>query len=440
MSRQQPHMNLALYNASSGISVGAWRRSDSSTDGVMTREHIAAIAQQCERAKMDAFFLADNVSPAPVHYRQAPNYPLEPMTVLGALSMTTSKIGLIATGSTSYLQPYNLARMMATIDHLSRGRAGWNIVTSYAGAQNYSTTPTDHDERYRKADEYLQVVTRLWDSWRDDAIVQDTESGVWADPSRVRRIDFEGEYYRVAGPLNVPRSPQGWPVFAQAGSSAAGVAFSAAWADLVFTPQTTLESAQAFYADVKKRAAEFGRDPSAIRVLPAFVPIIADTETEAKKISAELLDLIDYEAGRAELARFIAPAKIDDLELDEPIPQERLVHPDRVEAAQTRYRQSYELAMSGATLREMIRVRATATDHASVVGTAEQAADVMESFFTQGGADGFMFMASYMPGALDAITDQLIPVLRERGLFRSEYSGNTLRDHLGLSRPAGRDG
>ncbi len=438
MTTAPRQMNLALYNASSGISVGAWRRPDSTSDELLGLDLMARIAQQCERACMDAFFLADNVSPSPTDYRQAPNYPLEPMTVLGALSALTTKIGLIATGSTSYISPYNLARYMATIDHLSKGRAGWNIVTSYTGNQNFSTTLTEHDERYRQADEYLRVVTQLWDSWRDDAIVQDRATGMWADPSRVSRIDFEGDYYRVAGPLNIPRSPQGWPVFAQAGSSAAGIGFATAWADLVFTPQTNLESAQGFYSDLKKRVADAGRDPDAVRVLPAFVPIIADTETEAKKIKASLLDLIDYEAGRAELQRFIQPVQIGDLELDEPIPAERLVHPDQIEGAQTRYKQSYDLAATGASLREMIRVRATATDHASVVGTAEQAADLMESFFTRGGADGFMFMASYMMGGLDGITDRLIPVLQERGLFRTEYTESTLRGHLGLERPAGR--
>jgi FMN-dependent oxidoreductase (nitrilotriacetate monooxygenase family) len=431
-------MTLALYNASSGISLGSWRRAGSTSDRLLGLDLIAEIAQKCERAGLDALFLADNVSPKPSDFRQALNYPLEPMVVLGALSAVTSKIGLIATGSTSFIEPYNLARMMATIDHLSGGRAGWNIVSSVAGAHNFSTTDLDHDERYRMADEYLRVVTQLWDSWRDDAIVQDKASGMWADPARVSPIDFAGDFFQVRGPLNIPRSPQGWPVLAQAGSSPAGLSLASRWADLVFTPQPTLEGAQRFYSALKKQAKDNGRHPDSIRVLPGFVPIIGDTETEAKRLAEELLDLIDYEAGRADLQRFIAPVDITDLDLDEPIPHERLIHPDQVQTGRTKYAQLYDLATAGASLRDLVRVKSSLTDHAHATGTAEQVADVMESYFTEGGCDGFMLTSPYMMGGLDAITDQLVPVLKERGLFRGDYEGTTLRDHLGLERPQGR--
>lgn len=436
MAAEPRQMNLTLYNAPSGISIGSWRRPDSTSDQLLGPDLITRVAQQCERAGFDALFLADNVSTGPDDFRQALNYPLEPMTVLGALAAVTSKIGLIATGSTSFIEPYNLARMMATIDHLSGGRAGWNIVTSVSGAHNFSTEMLPHDERYRQAEEYMQVVTGLWDSWKDDAILQDKEAGLWADPSRISPIDYQGEFFQVAGPLNVARSPQGHPVFAQAGSSPAGMGFATRWADLVFTPQPTLEGAQAFYAALKRQIADAGRDPSTVRVLPGFVPIIADTEAEAKKLQSDLLDLIDYESGRADLQRFIAPVDVSDLELDAPIPAERLVHPDQVETGRTKYRQLWELAVGGATLRDLVRVKASLSDHAGVVGTAEQAADVMEQYFTQGGADGFMIIPPYMPGGLDAITEQLVPVLKERGLFRREYVGSTLRENLGLERPA----
>lgn len=429
-------MNLALYNAPSGISIGSWRREGSTSDQLLGPDLIERIARQCERAGLDALFLADNVSTGPEDFRQALNYPLEPLTVLGALSAVTSHIGLIATGSTSFIEPYNLARMLATIDHLSNGRVGWNIVTSVSGAHNFSTEMLPHDERYRQAEEYMQVVTGLWDSWRDDAIVQDKEKGIWADPSRIRPIDFEGQYFQVAGPLNVARPPQGHPVFAQAGSSPAGMAFATKWAELVFAAQPTLAGAQAFYSALKAQVADAGRDPSSVRVLPGFVPVIADSEAEAKRLKSELLDLIDYASGRADLQRFIAPVDISDLELDERIPDERLVHPDEVQTGRTKYRQIWELARAGASLRELVRAKSSLSDHAGAVGTAEQVADVMEEYFAQGGCDGFMLIPPYMPGGLDAITDELVPVLVERGLFRREYPGTTLRENLGLKRPA----
>ncbi|GAA2073450.1 LLM class flavin-dependent oxidoreductase [Pseudolysinimonas kribbensis] len=431
-------MALTLYNAPSGISIGSWRRDDSTSDRVLTLRLFADIAIQCERAGIDAFFLADNVSTGPDDFRQALNYPLEPMTVLGALSAVTSKIGLIATGSTSYIEPYNLARFMASIDHLSNGRAGWNIVTSVSGAHNFSAPNLDHDERYRQAHEYMDVVTQLWDSWQDDAIVDDKAAGMWADPARIHRIDFEGEYYKVAGPQNIPRSPQGWPVFAQAGSSPAGLGLAVKWADIIFTPQPTLDGAQRFYADVRERAAAAGRDPDSVRVLPGFVPIIGETQREAEQLASDLLDLIDYDAGRADLQRFLSPVDISDLELDEPIPTERLLPPDQVQTGRTKYAQYYEPAAAGAPLRELIRIKSSLNDHAHVTGTVEQAADLMEAYFTQGGSDGFMLIPPYMPGGLDAITERLVPELKDRGLFDTEYIGTTFREHLGLARPRGR--
>jgi len=438
MARAPRRMALALYNAPSGISIGSWRRPDGTSDRILTLRYFADIAIQCERAGLDALFLADNVSTGPEDFRQALNYPLEPLTVLGALSAVTSSIGLIATGSTSFIEPYNLARFMASIDHLSDGRAGWNIVTSVSGAHNFSTRNLDHDERYRQAHEYMEVVTQLWDSWQDDAIVNDKAAGMWADPTRIHRIDFEGEYYKVAGPLNIPRSPQGWPVFAQAGSSPAGLGLASKWADLIFTPQPALEGAQRFYAAVKQQVRDTGRDPDLVRVLPGFVPIIGETEREAKQLANDLLDLIDYEAGRADLQRFIAPVDISDLELDEPIPAERLLPPEQVQTGRTKYAQFYGPAVGGAPLRELIRIKASLTDHASATGTVEQVADVMESYFTQGGSDGFMIVPPHMPGGLDAVTERLVPELRDRGLFTTDYAGKTFRERLGLPRPRGR--
>jgi N-acetyl-S-(2-succino)cysteine monooxygenase len=429
-------MSLIVFFLSGGRQRGAWRLPNSRSGDVNSLAFVTEFARRAEGAKLDAVFMGDSVAATSLEFRQPPFQPLEPLTTLGSLAAVTDRIGLISTASTTFTEPYNLARYFASLDHLSSGRAGWNIVTSFAGDENFSVDLPPHDERYARAYEYLDVVTSLWDSWRDDAIVNDKDNGVWAIPDRIRPINFKGKYYSVAGPLNVARPPQGWPVLLQAGSSRAGMDFAAAWADVVFTAQATLDLAQSFYADVKARALNSGRDPDKVKVFPGIIPIIGDSEREARRLADELCDLIDIDAGRAALQRQLGPIPLDGLDLDQPIPSDLLVSPEEFHGTQTKYKDTYSLTAQGMTLREILKSNALSSDQLLVIGTAEQVAGRMQEYFTEGGCDGFNIEPSHLMDGLTAVTDELIPILQERGLFRKDYEGATLRDHLGLDRPA----
>lgn len=430
-------MNLILMLAPAGFYPGAWRMPDSRSDEILTLRFSADIAKQAERAKMDALFLADAVTVRSA--ASGPGYPtmreLEPFTTLGALAAVTEQIGLIATASTSFTEPYNLARYFASLDHLSGGRAGWNVVTSTRGGENFSHRFADHEERYARAFEYMRVVTALWDSWQNDAIVNDRAAGVWVRPDRMHAINFNGTYYQVEGPLNVARAPQGRPVLVQAGASATGVDFASTYAEAIFTAQDELPAAQNFYATVKSSAERKGRDPNEIKVLPGLMPIIGNTETEARQLADELAELAGIDVGLSALKVSLDNIKLDDLDLDQPIPPERLPNPENVQGGRSAYNFYYNLATEQHyTLRQLIKV--PVPGHSILTGTAEQVADQMEIWFTERGCDGFNLQATHLMGGLDSITDQLIPILQERKLFRTNYEGKTLRDHFGLKRPS----
>lgn len=428
-------MSLNLFFAPAGYYDGAWRMPGTRSDQLFTLQHLTEIARQAERAKMDAIFLADRLDTSGASFFKYPTkFVVEPLTTLAALSAQTSRIGLIATMSTSFMEPYNLARYFASADHLSGGRTGWNIVTSFVGAENFGGSLLDHEERYRQAAEYADLVTQLWDSWEDDAIVNDAAGGRWARTDRIHPVNFEGKYFRVAGPLNLPRPPQGWPVLVQAGTSATGMDFAASWAEVVFTVQPDLESGQSFYRALKRQIDDKGRDSNRVRILPGLMPIIGDTEADAQRLAEELSDLIDFETGFARLRANMDT--IDGLELDERIPEDRLPDPATVQGARSRYELLYKLAKEeGYTVRQLIKVVSSSGGHLLAVGTADQVANTMENWFTLGACDGFNIQAPYMMAGLTAITDQLIPVLQERGRFRREYEGTTLREHFGLERP-----
>jgi FMN-dependent oxidoreductase (nitrilotriacetate monooxygenase family) len=432
---EQRQMRLNLFFAPGGYHDGAWRMPDTPADRQFTLAHLRDIAQQAERAKMDALFLADRLDTGgEAFFRFPTKFVVEPLTTLAALSAVTTRIGLIATMSTSFTEPFNVARYYAMADHLSGGRAGWNIVTSFVGSENFGTALPDHDERYRQAYEFTEVVTRLWDSWDDDAVVADAAGGHWTRPGSIQPIDFEGKYYRVAGPLNVPRPPQGWPVLVQAGTSAAGMDFAAAWAEVVFTVQPDIQAGVSFHQDLKRRVAGKGRDPARVTVLPGIMPVIAETERAAWRLAEELSELIEFEAGLTRLRANMDG--LDGLGLDDRIPQGRLADPSTVQGVRGRYRLLYKLATEeGYTVRQLIKVVSSSGGHLRVVGTAEQVADTMQEWFLAGACDGFNVQPPYVMGGLTAITDQLIPELQDRGLFRRDYEGTTLRDHFGLERP-----
>jgi FMN-dependent oxidoreductase (nitrilotriacetate monooxygenase family) len=432
---KQAQMRLNLFFAPAGYYDGAWRMPGTPADQLYTLPHLSRIAQQAERAKMDAIFLADRLDTAGENFFRSPTkFVVEPLTTLTALAAVTSKIGFIATMSTSFAEPFNVARYYASTDHLSGGRTGWNIVTSFVGAENFGKVLPDHDERYRQAHEFTEVVTRLWDSWDDDAVVHDAAAGRWTRPGSIRPIDFAGQHYQVAGPLNLPRSPQGRPVLVQAGTSATGMDFAASWAEVVFTVQPDLASGQSFYRDLKQRIDGKGRDSDQVKILPGIMPIIAETDSAAQALAEELSELIEFEAGFARLRANMDG--IDGLGLDDTIPPDRLPDPATVQGVRSRYELLYKLAtQEGYTIRQLIKVVSSSGGHLNVVGTAEQVADTMQNWFLAGACDGFNIQAPYVMAGLEAVTGQLIPVLQDRGLFRREYEGTTLRDHFGLGRP-----
>ncbi|WP_369045873.1 LLM class flavin-dependent oxidoreductase [Sinomonas sp. P10A9] len=432
---EQLHLNAFLM--STGHHEASWRLPESDPFAGTSLAHFSRLAQTAERGKFDSVFFADS----PVLWGSVERRPpgaVEPTVLLAALAAVTERIGLIATASTSYNSPYNLARRFASIDHLSGGRAGWNVVTT-AGADAARNFGLDdqplHRGRYERAAEFLEVASKLWDSWEDDAIVADKEAGIWADARRVRAVEHSGRHFSVWGALDIPRSPQGRPVIVQAGSSEDGKDLAANHAEAVFTAQQTLEEAQAFYSDLKARTAAAGRDPDGIKILPGIVPILGATAEEALRRERELDELIRPEFARDELARTLRLAP-GDLPLDRELPAD-LPDEDEIEGAKSRYTLVVDLARrERLTVRQLIGRLGGGRGHRTVAGTPEQIADTLEAWFRDGAADGFNVMAAALPAGLDEFVDHVVPLLQARGLFREEYAGTTLREHYGLRLPA----
>jgi FMN-dependent oxidoreductase (nitrilotriacetate monooxygenase family) len=437
MTRQ---MHLNLFIQSRGHHEASWRHPASSPLPLTDIRYYQKVAQRAESGLFDSIFLADQLALDGDIERAGRSW-LEPITVLAALATATSKVGLIATASTTYTEPFNLARQFASIDHMSGGRAGWNIVTSWlaAAARNYGgDRQVTHADRYARGEEFVQVVKALWDSWADDAVIDDRENGQYARADRIRPINHEGEHYKVAGPLNMPRSPQGRPVFVQAGSSDTGRRFAARHAEAVFTAQMEKATAQAFYTDLKALAATEGRDVEQVLILPGLSPLIAGTEAEAQRQARELNDLTDPEVGRKRLSGRFGGHDFSHLPLDKPLSPEDFPDPSTVEAARSRTEVIVGLVKrEKPTLRQLLAYLAGARGHYTTVGTHEQIADLMESWFEEGAADGFNVMPPVLPAMLDVFVAEVIPLLQKRGLFRTEYEGETLRDHYGLDRPTG---
>lgn len=430
------HLNAFLMNT--GHHEASWRLPESDPHAHVDLAHYVRLAKAAERGTFDSLFLADGP-----HLwgsvAQRPAGALEPLTLLTALATATEHIGLIATASTSYNSPYNLARKFASLDIISGGRAGWNIVTT-AGAEaarNFGITEEPaHAERYARAAEFLDVALKLWDSWEDDAIVADKASGVWGDDAKIHPPRHQGPYFSVEGALNVPRSPQGYPLLVQAGSSEDGKAFAARYAEAVFTAQQTIEDARSFYADLKARTVAAGRDPDHIKVLPGIVPVIGSTEAEARAHEQLLEDHIVHRHGVANLERLLhLPA--GSLELDAELPS-GLPSEDAIEGAKSRYTLVVELARrERLTVRQLIGRLGGGRGHLTFAGTPAQVADAIETWFTQGAADGFNIMPPVLPSGLETFVDHVVPILRARGLLRAEYGPRrTLRERYGLPRPA----
>lgn len=428
------HLNAFLM--STGHHEASWRLPESDPFANTDIAHYQRLAKIAERGKLDSIFFADS----PVLWGdigRRPSGSIEPTVLLTAIAAVTERIGLIATASTTYNDPFNLARRFASVDHVSGGRAGWNVVTTAGpdAARNFGLDDQPaHKTRYERAAEFLDVAQKLWDSWDDDAPLGDKESGVWGDNDRVRPIDHTGTHFRVRGPLNLPRSPQGHPLIVQAGSSEDGKAFAARYAEAVFTAHQTLADAQVFYGDLKARTAALGRDPDGIKILPGIVPVIGATEAEALRLDAELDELIRPEYAVAQLARTL---RVDpaDLALDRELPAD-LPSEDEIEGAKSRYTLIVELARrESLTVRQLIGRLGGGRGHRTFAGTPEQVADAIVEWFDGGAADGFNIMPAVLPSGLEAFVEHVVPILQRRGLFREDYEGRTLREHYGLDRP-----
>ncbi|KAB1071732.1 LLM class flavin-dependent oxidoreductase [Methylobacterium planeticum] len=436
MSARRLHLNVNLLH--SGVYPSAWRLPASRPDAFMDVGHYVRVARIAERGKLDAIFLADTPSVSDrIDYR--PFLSLEPTIVLASVAAATTHIGLIATASTTYNEPYNLARRFATLDHASGGRAGWNVVTTADAAASCNfglASVLEHGARYERAREFVDIVHALWDSWEDDAFVGDKETGRFVDTTKVHPIRHRGAHYAVEGPLNVPRPPQGRPVTVQAGGSNDGRDLAAATADAVFTLSQTIADGVAYARDLRARAASLGRAPGSIVILPGLATVIGSTEAEARRRQDELWELVPLEYSLARLAGTlqIAPER---LALDKPLPDPL---PLPANANQTMFQGTVALARrDNLTVRELLRALGGGVGHRIVVGTPDAVADDIEAWFRAGAADGFNLMPDVLPEGLETFVDAVVPILQRRGLFRTAYAGSTLREHLGLDRPPSRN-
>jgi FMN-dependent oxidoreductase (nitrilotriacetate monooxygenase family) len=435
----QLHLNLFIH--ARGHHEAAWRHPAASPLALTDIAYYRDVAQRAEAGLFDSIFLADQLALGEDLAHAARSW-LEPVTVLAALAGATSRIGLIATASTTYTEPFNLARQFASLDHISGGRVGWNIVTSWlaTAARNFGgAPPLTHEERYARGEEFMQVVTGLWDSWAADAVLDDRAGGHYANPRRVRSIDHAGAHYRVAGPLNLPRGPQGRPVFVQAGSSDTGRRFAARHAEAVFTAHMEKATAQEFYTDLKALAAAEGRAADQLLILPGLSPVIGGTEAEAQRLWRELNALTDPEVGRLRLSNRFGGFDFSHLPLDRPLSPKDFPDPSQVQAARSRTEVILGLVRrERPTLRALLQSLAGARGHFTMAGTPEQIADLIEDWFRTGAADGFNIMPPILPAMLDVFTAEVIPLLQRRGLFRRAYAGTTLRAHYGLAPPPSR--
>ncbi len=434
--KRQAHINLFI--ASRGHHEASWRHPDSAPYALTDIEYYQAVTQRAEQGLFDSVFLADHLSVRGEVRRTARTW-LEPITVLASLAVSTSRIGLIATASTTYTEPFNLARQFASLDHISNGRIGWNIVTSWLAdaALNYGdANQVSHSVRYERAEEFMTVVNGLWDSWTDDAVVDNRDKGIYADYDNITPIDHHGEFYNVRGPLNIPRSPQGRPVFVQAGSSETGRRFASRHAEAVFTAQMEKKTAQDFYKDIKSLVKSEGRDMNQTLILPGLSPIIGSTECEANRIAKELDELSDPEVGRERLSHRFGGVDLSHLSMDDPLSPEDFPDPETVEAARSRTEVIVGIVKrEKPTLRQLLSKLATARGHFLFTGTPEQVADLIQDWLNDGVSDGINLMPPLLPHVLDIFVDEVVPVLQKRGLFRTSYENTTLRSHYGLDRP-----
>ncbi len=432
-------MHLGLSMRGIGYHPSGWRDPRIQVDGAIDIRHMTEVAKLSEKALLDFVFLADqsalnfNNEPEGAFGRnQEGCCEFEPITLLAALSQATTHIGLIATASTTFHQPYQLARQFLSLDHLSGGRAGWNVVTSSrnAEAQNFGSEQIiAKNERYARAKEAVEVAFGLWDCWEQDAFIRDSQRGLFFDPERLHRLDHRGAYFKVRGPLTMPRSPQGRPVIAQAGASAEGTDFAASVADIIYAVQTTFDEAHRFYRITKERIISKGRSPDDVKILPGMLPVIGSTEEEARRNYQKLLSYLDPILGLERLSRFFGDLTGHDL--DGPLPDLR-TDVNLVSRASLNLRLAREQNWS---IRKLYEETIISHGHHVCIGTPQMIADEMQHWIEHGAADGFNIVPALLPQSLSDFADQVVPELQRRGLFRKEYESSTLRGHLELSEP-----
>lgn len=435
MGPEERHMHINAYLLPAGHHDAAWRLPETRVEKATQLSYFSDLARTAERGKFDSVFFADGVAMwGDVRHRASGG--LEPLTLLAALSAVTDQVGLIATASTTFNSPYQLARQLASIDHLSNGRAGWNIVTSTADAEaqnfNLDRLP-DHDARYRRAREFVEVVTALWDSWESDAIVLDVQRGLYADDTKIHEIGHHGEFFSVRGPLNIPRSPQGYPLLMQAGSSEDGKEFASNYADAIFTLQPNLPDAQRFYREMKSRARLHGRDPRQLKILPGICPVLGSTEAEARELNKRLAELVvpEYALSRVSM---LLKADLSALSLDDPLPPPGEFGPLAQDDQIMRF--WHRAAREELTIGQVYSKIGVGREVR--VATPEQIANRLQEWFTESAADGFNVMPPLLPGGLEKFVEHVIPLLQRRGVFRIDYSGRTLRENYGLPFRRGR--
>ena len=432
-------LRLGAFMRPVGIHTAWWRYPGAYTDANFNLKHLIRFAQTLERGRFDGFFMADHLAvlnmPMAALRRSATVTSFEPFTLLSALAMVTERIGLMATASTTFDAPYHIARRFASLDHISGGRAAWNVVTTSNpdAARNFGHDEhMEHDERYRRAREFIDVVTGLWDSWAEDAFVRDVERGLYFDPERMHVLDHKGPYLSVRGPLNIARPVQGWPVIVQAGASEAGRQLAAETAEVIFAGGGNLQNGKAYYADVKGRMAKLGRDPDHMKILPGCLVVVGKSEAEAKQKRALLDSLVHPDSGIPNLSMQIGH-DASGFDLDGPLPE----IPESNASQSGRQRVIERARRDKLTVRQLAQIAGT-YGGLSMVGTAQQIADQMQEWLESEACDGFNIMFPTVPAGLDEFVGEVVPELQRRGIFRREYEGRTLRENLGLPRPENR--
>lgn len=436
-------LKLGTFVYTFGFHPAAWLHPGSDVNGANDIDHLAKVAQISEDAKFDFMFFADSPAAAIGHPDALARQPtkmnrFEPITAITALSMVTKNLGFVATASTSYYEPYNIARLYASADHISKGRMCWNVVTSDHDetGYNYNRKGLDpHADRYARGEEFLDVVFGLWDSFEDDALRLDRETGWYHDPDKLHQLDHVGEHFQVRGPLNIARTPQGRPVIAQAGGSERGKELAARTAEIAFSLASNIDKNKAFYADVKSRMAKYGRKPSDLKIMPGIVINTGETHEAAEARAQEMVDLMHPEVGLLMLQEFLE-TDLHGADLDAPFPADKM--PAKAKGSVAMFNEVKEFVEQGYSLRDLITHYARQHTGNGLTGSYLEVADFMQEWFEAEAADGFILMAPTLPASLEDFTRLVVPELQRRGLFREEYESDTLRGNLGLSWPENR--